>query len=148
MQGGLPACDLPVDTYAGLAGWAWRLATAPVAASALARRLRPLRLDGALCAMPAPLDLLMAAALRRAGVPYAVVVHDATLHPGDILPMQGLLQRRLLRGAGGLVALSGHVAAQLAASPGGGQSSAAACRRCPTARRRRCRWRMAGRCDC
>ncbi len=108
-----PDCDLPVETYAGLAGWALRLLTIPLAAPTLARRLRALQLDGAVCAMPAPLDLLMATALRRAGVPYAVTVHDATLHPGDIFPMQAVLQRRLLRGAAALVALSGHVAGQL-----------------------------------
>ncbi len=106
-------CALPVDTYAGAAGWAGRMARLPLDVPPLARRLRPLRLDGAVCAMPAPLDLLMAAALRRAGVPYAVAVHDAALHPGDILPLQQVLQRRLLRRARALVALSGHVAGQL-----------------------------------
>ncbi len=119
MAGGLAECDLPVATYAGLAGWARRLASIPLEAPALARRLRALRLDGAVCAMPAPLDLLMAAALRRAGVCYAVTVHDATLHPGDILPMQAVLQRRLLRRASALVALSGHVAGQLSPTAGG-----------------------------
>jgi glycosyltransferase involved in cell wall biosynthesis len=113
MDGGLADCDLPVATYTGLAGWARRLLTIPLEAPALAHRLRALRLDGAVCAMPAPLDLLMAAALRRAGVRYAVVVHDASNHPGDILPMQAVLQRRLLRRATALVALSGHVADQL-----------------------------------
>jgi glycosyltransferase involved in cell wall biosynthesis len=110
MQGGLPDCDWPVDTYAGLAGWAWRLAGIPLQAPAVARRLQSLRLDGALCAMPAPLDLLMATALRQAKIPYVVAVHDATLHPGDILPMQAVLQRLLLRRATALVALSAHVA--------------------------------------
>jgi glycosyltransferase involved in cell wall biosynthesis len=119
MQGGLAACDCPVDTYRGLLGWGWRLASLPLAAPRLARRLRALRLDGAVCAMPAPLDLLMVAALRLAGVRYAVVVHDATLHPGDILPMQGVLQRLLVRGAAGLVALSWHVAGQLQLVAGG-----------------------------
>lgn len=119
MAGGLPECELPVRTYAGLAGWARRLAGIPWSAPALSRKLRSFRFDGALCAMPAPLDLLMAAALRRAGVPYAVAVHDATLHPGDILPMQAVLQRRLLRRATALVALSGHVADQLASVAAG-----------------------------
>ncbi len=119
MAEGLPDCDMPVATYAGLAGWARRLVSIPIEAPALARRLRALRLDGAVCAMPAPLDLLMAAALQRAGVPYAVTVHDATLHPGDILPMQAVLQRRLLRGARALIALSGHVEGQLAATARG-----------------------------
>ena len=114
MADGLPDCDLPVETYTGLLGWLGRMARLPLDAPALARRLRPLGLDGALCAMPAPLDLLMVAALQRVAVPYAVAVHDAILHPGDILPMQATLQRRLLRRATALVALSSHVADQLA----------------------------------
>ncbi len=118
MQGGLPECDLPVPTYNGLAGWAARLATIPIAAPALARRLTEARVDAALCAMPAPLDLLMVSALRRVRLRYGVAVHDASLHPGDILPMQMLLQRRLLSGATALVALSGHVATQLTNSGG------------------------------
>ena len=110
---GQAQCALPVSTYRGAAGWAARMASIPWAASALARRLRPLKLDAALCAMPAPLDALMMAALGRLGLPYAVAVHDATLHPGDILPLQGVLQRLLLARAAVLVALSGHVAEQL-----------------------------------
>ena len=113
MVGGVAECDMPVPTYAGLAGWASRMATIPAAAVPLARRLRALRLDGAVCAMPAPLDLLMVAALGLARVPYAVAVHDAALHPGDILPMQAVLQRLMLRRARALIALSGHVANQL-----------------------------------
>ncbi|MEJ1977401.1 MAG: glycosyltransferase family 4 protein [Acetobacteraceae bacterium] len=115
MQAPLPDCDLPVDTYTSLAGWGRRLLSIPFEAPLLARRLRPLRLDVAICAMPAPLDLLMAAALRRVGVPFAVVVHDAALHPGDILPLQIVLQNRLLRRADALVTLSQHVAGQLQA---------------------------------
>ena len=99
----------------GRGGWL----ASPSRPPALARQLRPLQLDGAMCAMPAPLDLLMAVALRRAALPYAVAVHDATLHPGDILPMQAVLQRRLLRHATALVGLSGHVAGQLARIAGG-----------------------------
>ncbi len=113
MLDGPADCDLPLPTYQGAAGWARRLAAIPFTAPALARKLQNLQLGAAICAMPAPLDLLMAAALRRAGVPYFVVVHDAALHPGDILPMQAPLQRWLLRRASGLIALSGHVAAQL-----------------------------------
>ena len=114
MQGGLPDCDLPVATYARLPGWMMRVAALPLQAPGLARRLRPFQFDGALCAMPGPLDLLMVAALRRSGVPYVVVVHDATLHPGDMLPLQGVLQRWLLRRATALMALSAHVADALA----------------------------------
>ena len=115
MHGGLAACEMPVDTYQGLAGWVRRLILMPLQIPPLARQIRALRLDGALCAMPAPLDLLVAGALRRAGVPFAVVVHDADLHPGDILPAQAVLQRRLVSRANALVALSAHVAARLEA---------------------------------
>ncbi len=115
MLGGLATCELPVGTYTSLPGWALRLASAPLAAPGLARRLRALRLDAALCAMPGPLDLLMAMALRRAGVPFAVTVHDADPHPGDVLPVQAFFQRRLLRRAEALVALSSHVAQRLQA---------------------------------
>jgi glycosyltransferase involved in cell wall biosynthesis len=113
MRTGLATCELPVDTYRSLAGWAFRLATAPFAVPRLTRRLRALDLDAALCAMPGPLDVVMAAALRRAHVPYAVTVHDADLHPGDTLRLQAVFQRRLVRRAGALVALSEHVGRRL-----------------------------------
>ena len=115
MQAGLPECDLPVDTYTSLPGWGRRLLSIPFEAPFLARRLRALRLDVAICAMPAPLDLLMASALGRARIPFVAVVHDASLHPGDILPLQMVLQNHLLRRADALVTLSRHVAEQLQA---------------------------------
>ena len=110
-----PACELPMETYGSALGFAGRLATAPFALPALVRRLRPLRLDVAVCALPGPLDLLMAAALRRLGVPFVVLVHDARAHEGDGLPLQLPLQRALCRRAAGLVALTGYVARQLQA---------------------------------
>ena len=108
-----PSCDLRFRTYGGVAGFAARALSAPLLVPRLAAWLRHNRVDVALCAMPAPLDLLMAAALRRARVPFAVVVHDADLHPGDAFPLQMRLQRRLLRHADGLFALSTHVADRL-----------------------------------
>ena len=108
-----PTNDLPVETYAGAAGFARRWLLSPLGVPGLARDVRALRPDVALCAMPGPLDGLMAAALRRAGVPYLVVVHDADIHPGDGLPFQMALQRRLLRRAAGLVALTGVVASRM-----------------------------------
>lgn len=110
-----PVNDLPVRTYASVAQFGVRLLSAPWLVPGLAARVRAARVDVALCAMPAPFDVAMAAALRRVGVPFAVVVHDAQLHPGDRFPMQMVLQRALLRRAGLLFALSGHVAGQLRA---------------------------------
>lgn len=110
-----PDCDLPVPTYRGAAGLLRRVLTAPVMIHRLAAWLRRQQVDVAICAMPAPLDLVMAAALRRARIPYAVIVHDAELHPGDIFALQVPLQRRLMAGAAGLLALTRHVADRLQA---------------------------------
>ena len=110
-----PACALPFSTYRGIPSLLARAVSAPVLVPRLAASLRRLHPDIAICAMPAPLDLLMAAALRRTGTPFLVVVHDAALHPGDGFPFQMALQRRLMRRADGLIVLSAHVAAQLRA---------------------------------
>lgn len=108
-----PPCDLPVDTYDGWRGLLLRLPRLPFEVAGLARQLTALRPDAAICAMPAALDLLMVAALRRARVPYAVVVHDADLHPGDVHALQMVLQRRLVARADAVVALSRHVGDRL-----------------------------------
>ncbi len=109
----LPDCALPIDTYSGLAGYLWRVLTVPTRLPGLCAALRRLAPDIAICAMPAPLDLLMASALRVLGIPYYVMVHDADAHPGDGFPMQMTLQRLLVRGAHGLVTLSGHITQRL-----------------------------------
>ena len=108
-----PRCELPVRTYASAAGYAARLLSVPRLVPWLARQIGTLAPTVALCAMPGPLDLAMHAALRRVGVPYGVVVHDADLHPGDGYPLQMSLQRRLLRRADAIVVLSDHVRARL-----------------------------------
>ncbi len=108
-----PDCALPFSTYTGLFSLLLRLPGLPIRVALLARELRRLAPDVAICAMPAALDLVMAAALGRIGVPYFVVVHDADPHPGDGIPLQMPLQRALIRGAFGLMALTGHVAGRL-----------------------------------
>ena len=108
-----PACALPVRTYAGMAGFVGRVAALPALVAKLVHWLRRERIDIAVCAMPAAMDLAMAAALRLARVPYVVVVHDADLHPGDRYAAQMQLQRWLVRGAHGVFALSTVVARRL-----------------------------------
>jgi glycosyltransferase involved in cell wall biosynthesis len=108
-----PHCDLLTNTYGNALGFLLRLLLAPLAVRGLACRIRALRPDLAICAQPGPLDLLMAAALRRLGVKFIVVVHDAELHPGDGILFEMLLQRRLCRHAAALVALTAHVADRL-----------------------------------
>jgi glycosyltransferase involved in cell wall biosynthesis len=108
-----PDCALPYRTYSGLAGYVGRVLSAPFLLPPLRAALRRLAPDVAICAMPAPLDLLMATALGLLGVPFYVVVHDADAHPGDGFPMQMTLQRLLVRRAHGLITLSGHITRRL-----------------------------------
>jgi glycosyltransferase involved in cell wall biosynthesis len=110
-----PACDLPVATYQGVTGLAWRLVASPWTILSLARSLRVLGLDLAICAMPGPIDLLMTAALRLVGVRSVIMVHDADAHPGDGLPLQMWLQRQLCHRAGAVASLSSHVGERLRA---------------------------------
>jgi glycosyltransferase involved in cell wall biosynthesis len=108
-----PPCEMPVRTYQGLMSFVLRVATAPVALLLLMLRLRRFRPDLAICAMPGPLDLLMALALRPFGTRMVVVVHEADAHPGDGFPFQMTLQRLLCRCADGLAVLCDHVGTQL-----------------------------------
>lgn len=108
-----PPCELPTDTYGGALELIRRLAVAPLEIARLKRRLAPLQLDLAICAMPGPLDPLVVSALRRLGVPVAVVVHDADTHPGDHVPLLLALQRHLIRRADAVISLSGFVASRL-----------------------------------
>ncbi len=104
---------LTVPTYRSPAGVAFRFLASPLMRPELARRVASFRPDVAICAMPALLDGEMASVLRRLGVPFAVVIHDADLHPGDGVPLQMRIQRRLMRQASALIALSSHVETRL-----------------------------------
>ena len=108
-----PECALPVSTYDSLGGYLLRLLLSPAMVWTLIRRIRTLVPDIAICAMPGPLDLVMAWALRWLRVRFVVTVHDADPHPGDGFPLQMALQRRLIRRADGLIALTDHVATRL-----------------------------------
>ena len=110
---GAPRCEMPVRTYRGMASFLLRLLSAPVALPFLLARLCRFAPDLAICAMPGPLDLLMAVALRLLGSRLVVVVHDADAHTGDGFPLQMPLQRLLCRCAGGLAVLCSHVGTRL-----------------------------------
>jgi glycosyltransferase involved in cell wall biosynthesis len=108
-----PSCEMAVRTYGGMAAFLLRLITAPVALPFLLLRLRRIRPDLAICAMPGPLDPLMAVALWLSGTRLVVVVHDAVSHPGDGFPGQMVLQRMLCSAASGLAVMCEHVGARL-----------------------------------
>ena len=102
-------CELTVATYDSPAGFLVRLLTRGWSRPALVRNVAAWRPDIAICAMPALLDIMMADALARLRVPFAVIVHDADLHPGDGVPLQMRMQRRLMARADALITLSHHV---------------------------------------
>jgi glycosyltransferase involved in cell wall biosynthesis len=108
-----PACGWREATYESRFGFVMQRLATPFVAGRTRRRLAELPADIAICAMPALLDGRMVAALRAARIPYAVIVHDAAAHPGEALNFRVLDQRRMLRGARWLFALSGHVEAEL-----------------------------------
>jgi glycosyltransferase involved in cell wall biosynthesis len=114
LRGEAPSrCDMPVTTYHGVVSFAACVASAPFRVRGLVRRIAALQPDIAVCAMAGPLDLLMAAALRRLGIPFVVLVHDADVHPGDGVPLQMWLQRTLCRRAATVAALSSYVGNRL-----------------------------------
>ena len=115
-----PRCEMPVRTYRGMISFLVRLLTVPLALPFLLGRLWRFMPDLAICAMPGPLDILMALGLRILGARLVVVVHDADAHSGDGFPGQMRLQRLLCRNAGGLATLCGHVATRLAQQKLGG----------------------------
>ncbi|MBS1102023.1 glycosyltransferase family 4 protein [Gluconobacter sp. Dm-62] len=112
-----PEAVVKIGTYSSVRGLAGRLLTAPWLRMQLRRIVRNFRPDMAICAMPGPLDLLMAHVLRRMGIPLVVIIHDAQPHPGDGHPFQVLLQRALIRRADQIVTFSRHVAEGLASGP-------------------------------
>ena len=102
-------CDWAEPTYRSTAGFVKQLLAGPFLRRRTARRLRSINPDIAICAMPALLDQRMVQALRRSGIPYAVVVHDAAAHPGDGLKFRMLGQASLLKNAVALFPLTAHV---------------------------------------
>ncbi len=106
---GAPRCVWPEPTYESRFGYVWQRLRTPFVGGRTRRNLRVLTPDIAVCAMPALLDGRMLAGLKALGIPYAVIVHDATAHPGEALSFQALGQRQALRGARHLFCLSAHV---------------------------------------
>jgi glycosyltransferase involved in cell wall biosynthesis len=108
-----PLCAWAEPTYETRLGYLWQRLLTPIVAGRTRRHLYELRPDIAICAMPALLDGRMLAGLKALNIPYAVIVHDATAHPGDALSFHALDQRQALRGARHLFCLSSHVEEEL-----------------------------------
>ncbi|MCK8785643.1 glycosyltransferase [Roseomonas sp. NAR14] len=99
---GLPT-DI-VETYTSGAGFLLGLPRVPGLARRLARQAREFRADAVLSVMTHLWTPLVTPALRRAGIPYVPIVHDALPHPGDpALLWDWRLDRELDAASGAIV---------------------------------------------
>ena len=117
-----PRCELTVRTYATPLGFAGQVVARPFRGRGFRRLVEAWAPQVGLCAMPALLDDKMVDALEALGVPVAAIIHDADLHPGDGVPLQMRMQRRLMRRATALVTLSGHVERRVREQVGPGRT--------------------------
>lgn len=109
----IPAPRQEVTTFNGLPGFALGLARLPLLARALQRFAASQATPVVLSAMSHPWTPLVAPSLRRAGLAFVPVVHDAAPHPGDPDALFGWRLRRELGAARAAVVLSDAVAQQV-----------------------------------
>lgn len=110
----LPGPRLEIETYTSARGFLLGLGRLPALRRRMADFVRHEEIDVVVSTMNHLWSPFVAPAVRRAGVPYVLVAHDAETHPGE----GGRLQRRILARdialADALVAPIRHVAGRLA----------------------------------
>lgn len=108
---GIPADHVP--TYAGPLGFVLGTPRAPLLARRLVAQARTFRAEVVVSVMTHLWTPLVAPALRRAGVAFVPIVHDARPHPGDAGLLWSWRLRRELDAASAAIALSDAVAGEL-----------------------------------
>ena len=86
LRDGIEALGLPLDavqTYSSLAGFAARLPAVPFLARRLRRQAQGFQADAVVSTMTHLWTPMVAPVLKRAGLRYVPMVHDAEPHPGD-----------------------------------------------------------------
>ncbi len=101
-------------TYHGPISCVLRLVLWPLLLVRLLAALHRVRPDIAIGVHAGPLDPVMALALRLYRIPFRLIVHDATTHPGD-RPSVMLAQNATLALSAGAIVLCSHVEALLRA---------------------------------
>jgi hypothetical protein len=99
LQAGGMTCAWREPTYRSAAGYVLQRLGAVLFRREALLKLRALKPDVAVCAMPALLDRRMIWALRQMNIPFAMFVHDAEAHAGDRLSFRLLGQARAIRQA-------------------------------------------------
>ena len=107
--------DLPLRTYANAFEFVWRSALIRDALRTLCDALDANPPDVAIVTMMGYWDIPLVRRLQQRGVPVAVVVHDAEVHPGDRFHIMVRLQRQLVRMSEGVITPTKFVAGQVAA---------------------------------
>lgn len=102
-----------VDSYTGLVSAAFGTLRLPVLCRRLATYTRAAGIDVVLCTMHHPWNVPAIFLLRRLGVPFVSMVHNATRHPGEGSRLLPWLVAMEARRADCVLALSRHVANQL-----------------------------------
>jgi glycosyltransferase involved in cell wall biosynthesis len=108
------AVDLPLYTYANRREFIARTLGIGRILQPVIKRLEAEKPDVAIVTMMGYWDVPFVRRLQQRGVPVAVVVHDAEVHPGDRFHIMVRLQRQLVRMSEGVIALTKFVAGQVA----------------------------------
>lgn len=106
------ALNLPtqeIDTYAGPWEFLAALRRLPDIRRAFRAFLREREIDVVVCPMIHLWNPIMLGVLRALDLPYLLVIHDATLHPGERLPLRQCWMDWETRRADGVLALTEHV---------------------------------------
>jgi glycosyltransferase involved in cell wall biosynthesis len=109
------AVDLPLHTYSGTAEFLRRSLGIHAVLRPVLARLEATPPDVAIVTMMGYWDIFLIRHLHRIGIPVAVVVHDAEVHPGDSFHFMVRLQRHIMRQSEGVIALTNFVAEQVKA---------------------------------
>lgn len=110
------ALELPsfeVDTYQSARGYAAGFLRLPLLRRRFAAFLRAQQTDLVISTMSHLWSPFVAPTLRRIGMPYCLVAHDAEPHPGEASRLRRWTLARDIGQADALVALTHHVAARL-----------------------------------
>ncbi|MCR9135654.1 MAG: glycosyltransferase family 4 protein [Alphaproteobacteria bacterium] len=88
--------DLPIKTYRSVTQFAQRTLFISRIVDPVIRRLQEWRPDFCVLAMTGYWDIFLVRRLRQLGIPVITIIHDASSHPGDSVPVLRWLEQYLI----------------------------------------------------